>query len=52
MDDDKKTRIHLLDDLATRRRELEVLHAARIDAESVIGTVRMQARTTNTPKSL
>lgn len=40
MDDDKKTRTQLLDDVASLRRQLEVLHAARIDAESVIETVR------------
>jgi hypothetical protein len=33
MDDDKKTRTQLLDDVASLRRQLEVPHAARIDAE-------------------
>jgi PAS domain S-box-containing protein len=40
MDDDKKTRSQLLDDVTTLRRQLAVLHATRLDAESVIETVR------------
>src|SRR5262245_47092832 len=40
MDDDKKTRTQLLDDVAALRQQLAVLHAARLDAESVIATVR------------
>ena len=40
MEDDKKTRTQLLDEVASLRRQLEVLHGAQIDAESVIATVR------------
>jgi PAS domain S-box-containing protein len=40
MDDDRKTRTQLLDDVAALRQQLAVLQAARIDAESVIETVR------------
>jgi PAS domain S-box-containing protein len=40
MDDDRKTRAQLLDDLAALRQQLAVLHAARLDAESVIEMVR------------
>jgi PAS domain S-box-containing protein len=40
MDDGSKTRTQLLNDIAALRQQLTVLHAARLDAESVIETVR------------
>lgn len=40
MDDNGKTRTPLLDDVAILRQQLSVLHAARIDADSGIETVR------------
>jgi PAS domain S-box-containing protein len=41
MDDDRKTRAQLLDDLAALRQQLAVLRAARLDAASVIEMVRV-----------
>ena len=40
MDDDGKTRAQLLDDVASLRQQLAGLHAARLDAESVIEVIR------------
>jgi PAS domain S-box-containing protein len=39
-DDGQKTKTQLLGDLATLRQQLAVLHAARLDAESIVETVR------------
>lgn len=40
MDDEKKTRTQLLDEVASLRRQLKVLHRAQLEAKSVIATVR------------